>query len=58
MKITTVSWGRWILTTVADELGTTYALTELRAGPELIEPPTPEIAETVAEFLRKTGSAV
>ena len=58
MKITTVSWGRWILMTAVHELGTTYALTELNDGPEEHEPVTPEAAEAVAEFLRKTGSAV
>ncbi|WP_363798470.1 hypothetical protein ABU614_01180 [Lysobacter firmicutimachus] len=58
MTITYVSWGRWILMTAVRKLGTTYALTELDDGSEGIEPMSPEAAEAVAEFSRKTGSAL
>jgi hypothetical protein len=61
MKITTVSCGRWILTTAVHELGTTYALTELDLGQEEIGPMSREAtepAEAVAELLRKIGSVV
>lgn len=61
MNITTVSCGRWILTTAVHELGTTYALTELDVGPEEIGPVSPEATEAaaaVAELLRKIGSVV
>lgn len=57
MTITYVSGGRWIHMTAVHKLGAN-ALTELDDGPEGIEPMSPEAAEAVAEFLRKTGSAV
>lgn len=58
MAIPSVSGGRWIHMTAVHKLGTTHALTEFDDGPEGIEPMSPEAAEAVAEFWRKTGSAV